>query len=418
MYLFSKVVIVLGSIALFATTFIPSTFAQPTVDGDLTGDVSFYGAALSVQNTNSGYGNTTNGDQRWAAGGSEIDQVFGRVVGDRLYILIAGNLESNYNKMGVFFDSEPGGMNQINGNNAPASVDPFCCPDAPAGAGALQQLNGLRFDTGFEADHFIGFSNGPETVTATQLETYSFSAYYGDLTAGSGGLKSDVGFERFARGVEPGLEQGEPIDEANNACSGPGDTGCSPGEHLFAEQRNFLNTIGLRMAIDNSNTQGVNAGSGSATGNPQSVTTGIEFSIPLSVLGNPTDDIRIAAFIGNSQYSHISNQVVGDGILQGNLGSNIAGLNFASITGDQFVTIPNGYPGDFNADGTVNAADYTVWRDGLGTVYAPADYDVWASHFGESNAGIAVPEPQSVALVMLALSPRLFRRKEKTTNER
>lgn len=379
--------------------------AQPIINGDLAGDESIYGPALSVQNTNSGYGNSVNENQTEAIGGSEINQVFGRVFGNRLYVLIAGNLESNYNKLSLFIDSEPGGMNVIDGSNAPAAVDPFCCPGTPTGTGALQRLDGLRFDTGFEADHFIAFSNGPETINATQSSTYSFSAYYGDLTAGSAGLKSDIGFQRFGRGVEPTLGQGEPIDLANNACSGPSDTACSPGAHLFAEQRNLLNTIDFRMAIDNSNTEGVNFGMGSATGNPQSVTTGIEFSIPLSVLGDPTDDIRMTAFIGNSQYSHLSNQFGGVGVLQGNLGSNISGINLANIVGDQFVTIDKRLPGDFNADGTVDAADFAVWRDGFGTTYVLADYDLWVEHYGNVAANLSftqsVPEPNSLLLVTL-----------------
>lgn len=68
-------------------------------------------------------------------------------------------------------------------------------------------------------------------------------------------------------------------------------------------------------------------------------------------------------------------------------------------------------PGDFNDDGIVDAADYTVWRDGLGTTYTNADYDTWRAHFGQSiNSSAsgatdrhgAVPEPASIALLMLA----------------
>lgn len=45
-------------------------------------------------------------------------------------------------------------------------------------------------------------------------------------------------------------------------------------------------------------------------------------------------------------------------------------------------------PGDFNEDGRVDAADYTTWRDGLGSAYEPADYDIWKAHFGTpSTAG-------------------------------
>jgi hypothetical protein len=66
---------------------------------------------------------------------------------------------------------------------------------------------------------------------------------------------------------------------------------------------------------------------------------------------------------------------------------------------------PNPLPGDYNFDGIVNAADYTVWSDTLGsttdlradasgpTVGTPngiidqADYDFWKAHFGNVLAG-------------------------------
>jgi dienelactone hydrolase len=40
--------------------------------------------------------------------------------------------------------------------------------------------------------------------------------------------------------------------------------------------------------------------------------------------------------------------------------------------------------GDYNGDGTVDTADYTVWRDGLGTTFTQADYDVWKDNFGNT----------------------------------
>jgi exonuclease III len=64
--------------------------------------------------------------------------------------------------------------------------------------------------------------------------------------------------------------------------------------------------------------------------------------------------------------------------------------------------------GDFNHDGFVDAADYTVWRDGLDAEYTLADYDLWKANFGESvgggstiyaNAAVAVPEPYACFLL-------------------
>jgi hypothetical protein len=62
--------------------------------------------------------------------------------------------------------------------------------------------------------------------------------------------------------------------------------------------------------------------------------------------------------------------------------------------------------GDYNHNGVVDAADYVVWRKGLGTTYTQADYDVWRAHFGQtagSGSGIAasaVPEPCSLLLLL------------------
>jgi uncharacterized membrane protein len=68
--------------------------------------------------------------------------------------------------------------------------------------------------------------------------------------------------------------------------------------------------------------------------------------------------------------------------------------------------------GDFNGDGAVDATDYLVWREGLGTTYTQADYDVWRAHFGQtagsSTSHVSVPEPNSVALSLFALAPLLL----------
>jgi hypothetical protein len=62
--------------------------------------------------------------------------------------------------------------------------------------------------------------------------------------------------------------------------------------------------------------------------------------------------------------------------------------------------------GDYNADGLVNSADYTVWRDHLGQSFAlgnrdtantgpitMADYTSWKTNFGHPGAAATVPEP-------------------------
>ena len=71
--------------------------------------------------------------------------------------------------------------------------------------------------------------------------------------------------------------------------------------------------------------------------------------------------------------------------------------------------------GDFNGDGSIDAADYTVWRDQFGQSGAGlaadadgngavelADYDVWLANFSPASAtSAAVPEPTALALAAL-----------------
>jgi PEP-CTERM motif len=66
-------------------------------------------------------------------------------------------------------------------------------------------------------------------------------------------------------------------------------------------------------------------------------------------------------------------------------------------------------PGDYNADGTVDAGDYLVWRKGGGT---STSYEAWRARFGEAASGAAsgsgssaaVPEPATLVLVMIAVA--------------
>jgi len=92
-----------------------------------------------------------------------------------------------------------------------------------------------------------------------------------------------------------------------------------------------------------------------------------------------------------------------------------------------------GLPGDFNDDGVVDAADYSIWRDHLGDGDETAlsgsgdgmngvdagDYALWVDNFGKTldagagaggSAIAAVPEPASWLLVSLAALGMLVRR--------
>lgn len=67
--------------------------------------------------------------------------------------------------------------------------------------------------------------------------------------------------------------------------------------------------------------------------------------------------------------------------------------------------------GDFNADGVVDAADYTVWWDGLGVTYTAADYNVWRANYGATAPpqAASVPEP-ATGIVLSLLLPLVAKR--------
>lgn len=119
----------------------------------------------------------------------------------------------------------------------------------------------------------------------------------------------------------------------------------------------------------------------------------------------------------------------GNGVATDTMGSvYIAGTTWGSLGGpnagytDAFIAkYFDGQLGDYNHDGTVDAADYVVWRNGLASgLFTQADYDVWRTNFGataagaaaapQSAAGASVPEPRAIVLTVLGLAAVAMRR--------
>ena len=123
---------------------------------------------------------------------------------------------------------------------------------------------------------------------------------------------------------------------------------------------------------------------------------------------------------GMSVYSE---DILVDGLFSGYVGfasnsGGVAGGIYDNIKITAFEATLSGVVGDYNNDGTVNAADVTIWADHLGTPFellirdpansgdvSPADYNSWLNNFGNSASGnsAAIPEPTTLVAVLVAM---------------
>lgn len=314
----------------------PASLAQIVVDG--TAD-KVYGDALAVQNVQTQFGNATSGQIDIAIGGSEIDGIFARVEGGVLYLVIAGNLESNFNKLEVFFDTREGGQNRLRGDNPDVDFNGLNRM-GDDGSG-----NGLTFDECFTADFYFTMTNGFAN------QAWSTFATIAQVLTDGGGIGAFVG---------------------------TGGAGA-----------NILNDpiYGIQMGFNNSNVAGVDGGTGPADGS--GVRTGVEIALPLNLIGvDPVSpqNIKICAFVNGQGHDFASNQfIAGLGPDNGNLGEPRF-VNLAAIPGNQYVVVElvpgqpdcpgsNDCPADLDGDGIVGGTDLTTLLAGWGTASADIDGD-------------------------------------------
>lgn len=101
-----------------------------------------------------------------------------------------------------------------------------------------------------------------------------------------------------------------------------------------------------------------------------------------------------------------------------------------AVREDAFILKVARFPGDYDQNGVVDAADYLVWRKTLGQTGTglaadgngnnqidPSDYDVWRAHYGHTTgsglsaiANAAVPEPSTLVLSILMAAGWCIRR--------
>ena len=257
---------------------------------------SAYGCPLAVQQIQTQYGNSLGTNLMSNAGGSELDEAYGLIKDNILFLVFAGNLENNFNKINIFFMTGPGGQNTL------TNVNPGVDSGGLNAMGATTNGNGagLTFHTGFAPNYWISVTGGGAP--------YKLFANYAQLWPG-GTNSSGVATNGYFLGST------NPANPTNGTLS----AGTNP----------FV----IQATLNDSNTNGVDGGTcaTNASGQVESalastnVTTGVELGIPLAAFGSPTGAIAICAFISSGSYTQMSNQVLPPlgtndlGYCQGNL---------------------------------------------------------------------------------------------------
>ncbi len=329
----------------------------PASDGTLSGgDVGAPVLLATIDNSaTNGVGGSPTGitiPNVDVANGSELDGLYATVSGGKLYVLITGNLQTNFNKLDLFFDvNATEGQNTLRADNV--DIDYNGLNRMGTGGGGDAGRPGLTFDAGFTADYFIGITNGSFPVenytNAAVLRAngpiYN-SGYIMDYSATHGGPKSTTNPMDFPATY---------ADQQDFISTDPLNTDCAPRQAMTGTLIPGL----LRSSINNSNVGGVSGTDSPDVSGAASVTTGIELELDLAELGWDGGAIRIAGFLNGTGHDFVSNQVLG-GLptpsaepFAPSLGE-AAVINFAQIAGDQFVTVPIGPvcgTADFDGDG-------------------------------------------------------------------
>ena len=328
--------------------------ASAVVDGEAE---AVYGAALTVQGISTGFGDHVSGDPPPGdCYGSELDAAYGVIVGDaatgHLHLVLAGNLQTNFNKLDVFFDGRPGtGQNELRGNNPDLDFNQLnsamgATVDQTTGA----EIPGLTFDAGFDADAVMFFTVGNVSPNTMYVN-------YGQLLTEGGGVGGFVGEGNFDSTISAHVL---PPTEVGGAGSG----------------------LVVQAALNNTNIAGVDGSVSGEASSGAGVLTGLELKIPLAAINwDGTSDIKVCAFITNGGHDFMSNQVLG-GLPVGSPSIGTGRPNFALIDGNQYFVIspgssPDTCPADLTDDGFVDGNDLGVllgaWGDCPTKGACPAD---------------------------------------------
>ncbi len=348
--------------------------------GALTGGDAGIAASLGMNNSNiEGVGGSPTDptpsapDADWAYG-SELNnaRVFIDEPNNKMYLFLAGNMEVNYNRLVLFFDSQPGGQNVLLDSNVDISFN------------NLNGMSNITFDSAFEPDYWMNINNGVDGGSG-DLVRFADAATLrtnGALIDPFFGVIVDYGsFDGGAIADFPTLPyEGPRIDVQDGSL---GSLFANYGPRL--SQLDPLSPIPnlLEIALDNSNVDGVTDSSASGA---SAVNTGVEICIDLDELGwDGEQDILVSGWIANDAFNFLSNQVLGTLPSADNVGprdadeDGINDLDFSMIAGDQYLNLSNPTvvdvcAVDINGDGSLNFFDISGFLSLFSAMDPAADF--------------------------------------------
>lgn len=286
-----------------------------------------YGSAIAVQTVETRYGDELGG----APNGSELDAAYAKIWNGRLYLMLTGNLQNNGgNKLSIFIDSKSGGENTLTATPDYDSI-------LSGSTWRSNNLGGMKFDTGFEADfHIIArqFGNNLEVDFVDRA---------------GGGAEQVPGAKGLAPITRIDLLPNQSLTHLVTS------VGTIAAGALGPNASGSALTQSLNFGFDNSNIAGVlgrNAALGNCGGTDACIaadptaaaaaTTGLEFSIDLADLGSPAigNQIKVTAVIGNGDFNDYSNQFLG-GLPAPHAKFPVASLpfNLANEAGNQYFSV-------------------------------------------------------------------------------
>ncbi len=386
-----------------ATSAFSGSGGYANIGGALTGGAG--GPAISMTVDNSNILGVTGSPpvtipSRDDSVGSELNGAYGVIdeVNNDLRLLLTGNIQTNSNKVVLFFDVDgettDEGQNPLRGDNMDISFNGL------NRMGSTLTEPGVTFEADFFADYWVAYN----TFSTAPVQHFADAAVLrtnGPLKAFGGGNLDYGCYSGGSKIAEfPIVFNGTTINPTNGTLANiyseyaPRTAGAALLAAIavnpeFPEPQNFIDPDPkLEATSDQSNVLGVTDLSAAGA---DLVTTGIEYRIDLDELGwDGVSDIKVSGWIANNGYDFVSNQVLGGLPAPDQLGEPRL-INFQNITGTQYIIIqaPGGCPADLTTTAIPGSPGYGVPNG----IVNNDDFFYYLSRYAANLGCVSCPTP-------------------------